>query len=63
MLKTAVRESQAISGSMQVSVEAENARSKERFNHTVVPITDAAGSTVVRLFIYSERVKGSGGVP
>jgi len=30
-----------------------------RFAHTIVPISDASGSTVTRLFLYSEKVEES----
>jgi two-component system, chemotaxis family, CheB/CheR fusion protein len=56
-LKTAARESQTLNtGPILASVDGDNPDGV-RFIHTVVPISDASGSTVTRLFLYSERVE------
>ena len=57
-LKTAVRESQTINtGPILASVDGEHQPADVRFIHTVVPISDATGASVTRLFIYSEKVE------
>ena len=57
LLKTAVRESQSLS-SGPIYASADSDHTKEvQFNHTIVPITDATGSNVIRVFIYSERLE------
>ncbi|HEX6718550.1 MAG TPA: PAS domain-containing protein, partial [Pyrinomonadaceae bacterium] len=57
-LKTAVRESQTINtGPIQASVDEEQQPDDVRFIHTVVPINDASGASVTRLFVYSEKVE------
>ena len=57
-LKTAVRESQALNtGPMFASVDGEHNPDATRFNHTIVPITDASGANVMRLFLYSEKAE------
>ncbi|HYV13642.1 MAG TPA: CheR family methyltransferase [Pyrinomonadaceae bacterium] len=54
-LKTAARESQTLNtGPILASVDGDNPDSV-RFVHTVVPISDASGSSVTRLFLYSEK--------
>lgn len=54
-LKTAARETQTLNtGPILASVDGDNVDSA-RFIHTVVPISDASGSTVTRLFLYSEK--------
>ena len=54
-LKTAVHESQPINtGPILASVDGEEPHT-DRFIHTVVPISDASGASVTRLFLYSER--------
>jgi len=56
-LRTAVRDSQALNtGPILASVDGGDP-DKNRFIHTVVPITDASGASVTRLFLYSERVE------
>jgi len=56
-LKTAVRESQALNtGPIVASVDGDENQNNHRFIHTVVPINDASGASVTRLFLYSERV-------
>ena len=57
-LRTAIRESQAINtGPIQASVNGQHSPNNEQYTHTIVPISDAAGSNVTRLFLYSERVE------
>ena len=57
-LKTAVRESQALNtGPIFASVDGEHNPDATRFNHTIVPITDASGANVIRLFLYSEKAE------
>ena len=54
-LKTAARESQTLNtGPILASVDGDNP-DNTRFIHTVVPISDATGVTVTRLFLYSEK--------
>jgi len=56
-LKTAARESQTLNtGPILAGVDGDNP-DNVRFLHTVVPISDATGSTVTRLFLYSEKVE------
>jgi PAS domain S-box-containing protein len=58
MLRTAVRESQALNtGPIFASVDGEHNPDATRFNHTIVPITDASGANVTRLFLYSEKAE------
>ena len=60
VLRSAAREAQSVhTGPILASVDGDLNPKKERFIHTIVPITDASGANVSRLFIYSERV-GSG---
>ena len=55
-LKTSVREAQALNtGPILASVDRHHDSS--RFIHTVVPISDASGASVTRLFLYSEKVE------
>jgi len=57
-LRTAVRESQALNtGPILASVDGEHNSNEARFIHTVVPVSDANGSSINRLFLYSERVE------
>jgi len=57
-LRTAVRESQPLkTGPIFASVDGEHNPNNTRFIHTIVPINDANGSTVTRLFLYSEKVE------
>lgn len=59
-LRTAARESQALNtGPILASVDGDHNANESRFIHTVVPISDANGATVTRLFLYSEKVDGS----
>ena len=57
-LKTAVREVQSINtGPILASVDTDHDLTNTRFVHTVVPIMDASGSEVTRLFVCSERAQ------
>jgi hypothetical protein len=40
-----------------VSIGGNNHSESRRFVHTIVPISDATGTNINRLFIYSERVE------
>lgn len=42
---------------MTAGVDGDLNPKKERFNHTIAPITDTSGESVTRLFIYSEKVE------
>ena len=56
-LKTAARDSATLNtGPILASVDGANA-DHTRFSHTIVPISDASGSTVTRLFLYSEKIE------
>lgn len=56
-LKTAVGESQTLNtGPILAGVDGDNPDSVQ-FIHTVVPISDATGLSVTRLFLYSEKVE------
>ncbi|HJS24616.1 MAG TPA: CheR family methyltransferase [Pyrinomonadaceae bacterium] len=58
LLRTAVLEAQTInSGPTPATIIADGQRVEGKFVHTIVPITDITGSSVIRLFIYSERVE------
>jgi two-component system CheB/CheR fusion protein len=55
-VKKAVREAQALNtGAIFASVDGADPNTTP-FIHTVVPITDADGANVTRLFVYSEKV-------
>jgi two-component system CheB/CheR fusion protein len=57
-LKSAVRDTQTlITGPINASVNGELHDGAARFVHTVVPITDASGAGVIRLFLYSEKAE------
>jgi two-component system CheB/CheR fusion protein len=59
IIQTAVRESQTLNtGPILASVDGENNPNGPRFIHTVIPISDANGPSVTRLFLYSEKVEG-----
>lgn len=54
-VRAAVRESQALNtGPILASVDGEHSNNR-LFVHTIVPISDAGGASVARLFLYSER--------
>lgn len=56
-LRTAARESQALNtGPILASVDGDHNTNETRFIHTVIPISDASGSSVTRIFLYSEKV-------
>ena len=56
-LRTSVRESQPlITGPIFASVDGDQS-DRPRFIHTIVPISDASGASVIRLFVYSEKVQ------
>jgi len=56
-LKTATRDSQTIeTGPIMASVDGALDADGAHFIHTVVPISDANGGNVTRLFLYSEKV-------
>ena len=58
VLRTAARDAQSHNtGPILASVDGDLNPNKERFNHTIVPISDASGESVTRLFIYSEKVE------
>jgi hypothetical protein len=58
-LRTAAVESQTLNtGPILAGVDGDNPDSVQ-FIHTVVPISDATGLTVTRLFLYSEKVEQS----
>jgi two-component system, chemotaxis family, CheB/CheR fusion protein len=54
LLKTAIRDGQTINKMSLPSALGEQA-ADGKFIHTVVPIADASGSSINRLFIYSEK--------
>jgi PAS domain-containing protein len=56
-LKTSVRESQSFNTDpILASVDGDHQATTIRFEHTVVPINNASGESVIRLFLYSEKV-------
>jgi len=58
LLRMAVREGQTInSGPMLASLGPDEHRIESRFVHTIVPINDIGGTSVTRLFIYSEKTE------
>jgi hypothetical protein len=60
VLQTAVSEVQSQTvGPILASVDSEH--NSTRYVHTVVPISDATGSNVTRIFIYSEKAERTGG--
>ncbi|HEY4426222.1 MAG TPA: CheR family methyltransferase [Pyrinomonadaceae bacterium] len=54
-LKTAVRESQTLETGLIIASVDGKTSDGAGFIHTIVPIADASGSSVTRLFLYSER--------
>ncbi|HEX7330170.1 MAG TPA: chemotaxis protein CheB [Pyrinomonadaceae bacterium] len=58
VLRKAVSEGQSINTSpINASVDGNHEQADTRFIHTLVPVTDATGSTVSRVFIYSEKAE------
>lgn len=58
LLRTAARELQTLhTDPIFASVDGEHHGDDVRFIHTIVPVGDASGSSVSRLFLYSERVE------
>jgi radical SAM superfamily enzyme with C-terminal helix-hairpin-helix motif len=58
LLRTAARELQTLhTDPIIASVDGDHQGDNARFIHTIVPISDASGETVSRLFLYSERVE------
>jgi len=58
LLTKTIKDKQTITTpSLRVSVGPDDHSQDTRFRHTLVPIMDEAGSTVHRLFIYSERAE------
>jgi len=56
-LRTSVRESQSFTTDpILASVDGDHQSTSIRFVHTVVPINDVSGESVIRLFLYSEKV-------
>ena len=56
-LRTAAREGQALNtGPIVASVDGDHG-DNHRFIHSIVPVSDADGSSVTRLFLYSERAE------
>lgn len=54
----AIHEGQSINTApIHASVDGDDGQTTSRFVHTVVPIVDASGSNVNRVFIYSERAE------
>lgn len=61
VLKTAAKEGQPVhTDPILASFETDQASIATRLIHTIVPIADASGSSVTRLFVYSEKVEESG---
>ena len=56
LIKTTIYERQSITTPPLKTNVAEGKSVEDTFVHTIVPITDPAGSVVTRLFVYSERV-------
>jgi PAS domain-containing protein len=53
-LRTAIRDSQSLNtGPILASVDGE----QSRYLHTIVPVSDESGSSVTRLFLYSEKAE------
>ena len=58
LLRTAARDSVTVNTDPIIaSVDGEHDGDKARFIHTIVPISDASGTNVTRLFLYSEKVE------
>lgn len=58
LLKSSVRDGQSIkTGPIRANVAEHDHQVENMFVHTVVPIMEADGSTVNRIFIYSEKVE------
>ena len=56
LLQSVARDGQSLNTGPIIASVGDGNPQTSRFVHTVVPITDASGSTVTRLFIYSEKV-------
>ena len=57
VLKRAARKSKSINTAPIVASVAGDHSDSRRFVHTIVPISDATGTTINRLFVYSEGVE------
>ena len=57
VLKQAARNANSINTAPIAASVGENHSNSRRFVHTIVPISDAAGTTINRLFVYSEGVE------
>jgi hypothetical protein len=57
VLKRAVRNTESINTAPIAASVAGKDSDSRRFVHTIVPISDASGSKVSRLFVYSEGVE------
>ena len=55
-LQTAVHESQSLTTDPLLATVDGDHPDSPRFVHTIVPISDASGASVTRLFLYSEKV-------
>jgi two-component system, chemotaxis family, CheB/CheR fusion protein len=59
VLNRAVRDAESVNTAPIVaSVGGDESNDSRRFVHTIVPISDVNGSTITRLFVYSEGVDG-----
>ena len=56
LLQSVARDGQSMNTGPIIASVGDGNPKTSRFVHTVVPITDASGPTVTRLFIYSEKV-------
>ena len=57
VLKQAARNANSINTAPIAASVGENHSNSHRFVHTIVPISDATGTTINRLFVYSEGVE------
>ncbi len=58
VLKAVVRKGEAVNTApIAAGIDGEGTANSDRFVHTIVPICDATGETINRLFVYSERIE------
>ncbi len=58
VLKAVVRKGEAVSPApIAAGIDGNETANSHRFVHTIVPICDATGTNINRLFVYSERIE------
>jgi hypothetical protein len=58
VLKAVVRKGEAVNTApIAAGIDGNETANSHRFVHTIVPICDATGTSINRLFVYSERIE------